>query len=342
MTVRMKDVARRAGVSIATVSNVINRPELVAEGTVQRVRAVIADTGFVRNGSARQLRAGSSPVVSVLVPEISNPFFAELIRGVESRAAAEDLSVFVCTSHGDTDREERYLHSVLEQRPLGLILTPAGPLDGVLEVLDGRLPIVLVDRESSGDLCSVAVDDFRGGGVAVQHLAEQGHRRIAWVVGPDSIPQCAQRTAGVMYAAERLGVRIDRVEVETMTVADGRSAGSALARGRPPTAVVCANDLLALGVELALLGEGVGVPERTSIVGFDDIEFASAAAVTLTSVARPAAPLGATALEMLLDEQRATDHRHRQVQFQPTLQVRQSTAPPWRPAKGRAAATKRR
>ena len=174
----------------------------------------------------------------------------------------------------------------------------------------------------------MAVDDFRGGGLAVQHLHTLGHRALTWVVGPDSIPQCAQRTAGIRYAADQLGIAVTEVRVSSMTVAEGKLAATTLRSGPLPTAVVCANDLLALGVEFGLLTADVAVPATTSIIGFDDIEFAASAAVTLTTVTRPAFDIGATALEMLLSERGDPDHRHRQVQFQPKISIRNSTAPP--------------
>jgi LacI family transcriptional regulator len=324
----MKDFARTAGVSIATVSNVINRPDLVSERTSVKVRSVIDELGFVPNNSARQLRAGTSPMISVIVPDIANPFFAELTRGVEARAVEHDLAVFVSSTEGDVDREHRYLNVVIGQRPRGVLFTPAGDLERPLSVLGNRLPVVLIDRESSGSLCSVAVDDFRGGGLAVQHLHTLGHKALTWVAGPDSIPQCAQRTAGIRYAAAQLGMTITEVRVISMTVAEGKLAAATLRSGPLPTAVVCANDLLALGVEFGLLTADVAVPATTSIIGFDDIEFAASAAVTLTTVTRPAFDIGATALEMLLSERHDPDHRHRQVQFQPKISIRNSTAPP--------------
>ncbi len=314
----MKDVARKAGVSIATVSNVINRPDLVADRTNVKVRSVIDELGFVPNNSARQLRAGTSPMISVIVPDIANPFFAELTRGVEARAVEHDLAVFVSSTEGDVDREHRYLNVVIGQRPRGVLFTPAGDLERPLSVLGNRLPVVLIDRESTGSLCSVAVDDFRGGGLAVQHLHTLGHRALTWVVGPDSIPQCAQRTAGIRYAADQLGIAVTEVRVSSMTVAEGKLAAATLRSGPLPTAVVCANDLLALGVEFGLLTADVAVPATTSIIGFDDIEFAASAAVTLTTVTRPAFDIGATALEMLLSEQQST----------PTIVIGRSSSSP--------------
>lgn len=321
----MKQVAERAGVSIATVSNVINRPHLVAQQTTVKVREVIDATGFVPNGSARQLRAGNSPMVNVIVPDIANPFFAELTRGVEERAVEHDLAVFVSSTEGDSERERRYLNVVLEQRPRGVLFAPAGDLEASLSLLNGRLPVVLIDATSSGEHCSVAVDDFRGAGLAVQHLHQLGHRALTWVVGPETVPQCHQRTQGIDYAARQFGMDVTVIRVDNLTVESGKAVAESL-RGSPlPTAIVGVNDLLALGIEFGLLGAGVSVPDDVSIVGFDDIEFAASAAVTLTSIMRPAFAIGAAAIDMLLDEHATPDHEHRQIQFQPSLADRNST-----------------
>lgn len=321
----MKEVAERAGVSIATVSNVINRPHLVADRTTSRVRSVIDATGFVPNGSARQLRAGSSPMVNVIVPDVANPFFAELTRGVEERAVEHDLAVFISSTEGDPERERRYLNVVLGQRPRGVLFAPAGELERPLSLLAGRVPVVLIDATSPGDHCSVAVDDFRGAGLAVQHLHQLGHRSLTWVVGPETVPQCRQRTEGIDYAARQFGMDISVVSVDFMTVAEGKAIAESLRRSPLPTAIVCANDLLALGVEFGLLARGVDVPADVSVIGFDDIEFAASAAVTLTSITRPAFAIGATAIDMLLEENAVPGHKHRQIQFQPTLAERNST-----------------
>ena len=231
-------------------------------------------------------------MISVIVPDIANPFFAELVRGVEARAVEHDLAVFVSSTEGDVDREHRYLNVVIGQRPRGVLFTPAGDLELPLSVLGNRLPVVLIDRESTGSLCSVAVDDFRGGGLAVEHLHTLGHRALTWVVGPSFSPSMCAANGWHPNAANQRGIDVTEVRVSSMTVAEGKLAAATLRAGPLPTAVVCANDLLALGVEFGLLTADVAVPATTSIVGFDDIEFAASAAVTLTSVTRPAFATG--------------------------------------------------
>jgi LacI family transcriptional regulator len=189
---------------------------------------------------------------------------------------------------------------------------------------------VLVDRGSGRRQCSVSVDDEVGGTIAAEHLLTLGHRRIAFVGGPVSLRQVSERLAGARSAIEGVGgARLRVVETAAMSVACGREAGAALAgiaaRNRP-TAVFCANDLLALGVLQEMTRNRLRVPDDVAIVGYDDIEFAAAAAVPLTSVRQPRAQLGRSAAELLIDEvQNADSHQHRQLVFEPELVVREST-----------------
>lgn len=330
MGASIKEVARQAGVSIATVSNVLNRPDLVAPATRQRVVEAITVLGYVRNDSARQLRAGHSRMVAVVVLDVANPFFTDIVRGVESVVDGTGNMVIVCSSGDDPQREQRQLDQLEEQRVRGVLITPAaGGTNPKLEQLIQRgTPVVLVDRGSgTRNRCSVAVDDVLGGRLAVAHLAEQGHQRIAFVGGPLTIQQVADRHAGAVAAAN---APLDVYEMPALTTAYGRAAAARIAEQAPnerPTAVFCANDLLALGVLQEMTRRGIAVPDDMAIVGYDDIEFASSAAVPLTSVAQPRDQLGRTAAELLFDEiNDGGCHRHRQVLFEPELVIRESSS----------------
>ena len=334
----IKDVAARAGVSVGTVSNVLNRPDHVGAATRERVEAAITELGFVRNESARQLRAGRSRTVAYVLLDAGNPFFTDVARGVEEAAREAGLALFLCNSDQDAKREDDYLDLLLEQRVRGVLVTPVDPDGDRLAALPGRgVPVVLLDRAQHGgfDGCSVSVDDVEGGELAVAHLLELGHTRIAFVGGPLGIVQVRERLDGARRALAAAGLPSDAlVEIVTdgLTVAEGRTAGERIT-GMParirPTAAFCANDLLALGLLQQLTQLGVAVPDDVAIVGYDDIEFAAAAAVPLTSVRQPRHQLGRTAAELLLEEDAArnggTPHEHRQVQFSPDLVVREST-----------------
>jgi len=196
-------------------------------------------------------------------------------------------------------------------------------------------PVVLVDsRSASRGQCSVAVDDVLGGDLAISHLLATGHERIAYLSGPPAIRQVADRHEGALRALRRAGRRPEDlrvVEAGGLNVAAGQKAGAEIAAqpaGSRPTAVFCANDLIALGVLQEMTRNRIRVPEDISIIGYDDIDFAAAAAVPLTSVRQPRQQLGHTAARLLLDEAADGDtHQHRQVIFEPELVVRQSSAP---------------
>lgn len=329
------DVAARAGVSVGTVSNVLNRPERVSPTTRDRVLRAIDELGFVRNEAARQLRAGRSRTIGLVVLDVSNPFFTDLAAGAEIVAVASGLSVVLCNSAEDSAREEHYLSMLKEQRAFGILITPVGNQTGPIDEIRRRgIPVVLVDRGARKNQCSVSVDDKVGGELAVAHLVRQGHQRIGFIGGPASITQVGERLAGARAAIELAGLPRDAltlIETPRLDVASGRATGEQLAAmpaSRRPTAVFCANDLLALGLLQDTVRRHRSVPGDLAIVGYDDIEFAAAAAVPLTSVQQPRAQLGKAAMELLMEE--ATDgasHRHRQIVFEPELVVRESTAP---------------
>jgi len=329
----VKDVAAAAGVSLGTVSNVLNRPELVSATTRAKVEQAMESLGFVRNESARQLRAGSSRILAYLMLDAGNPFFTDVARGIEDAAREAGLSVFLCNSNEDAGREADYLDLLEQQRVQGVLITPVDPDSSRLTTLPARgTPVVVVDRAiDDGEHCSVAVDDVLGGEVALAHLIELGHTRIAYVGGPTNIGQVTDRRQGARQALERAGLPAGNlVELVTsaLTVAEGRGAGQRLAGlplARRPTAAFCANDLLALGLLQQCVSLGLRVPEDLAIVGYDDIEFAAAAAVPLTSVRQPRQLLGKTAAELLLDESANPDHEHQRVTFTPELVVRTST-----------------
>ena len=330
--VGIKDVARHAGVSVGTVSNVINRPESVSEETRKRVQSSIAELGYVRSEHARQLRAGHSRIMGLLVLDMGNPFFVDLARGAERTARRAGLGVMVCNSNQSAREEADYLSLFAEQRVRGVLLTPADDSGHSVDSLRrNAIPFVLVDRVGAGgEGCSVSVDDVAGGTLAVRHLVAAGHRRIAYVSGPPHLQQIRDRRAGALAALAESGLgpeALTELPTETLDVAAGRDAGARLlGLSQRPTAVFCANDLLALGILQSLFNAGVNVPRDMAIVGYDDIDFAAAAAVPLTSVRQPATAMGALAADLLLEE---TDgdgtHEHRQVVLQPELVVRSST-----------------
>ena len=298
--VSIREVAALAGVSLGTVSNVLNRPDVVAEPTRSRVLAAIKELGFIRNESARQLRAGRSRTIGLVVLDVANPFFTDVARGVEDEASESGLAVILCNSDDQKAKESRYLEVLEEHRVQGILITPVAGADARLARLQRRgTPVVLVDsRSPSRGQCSVSVDDVLGGDLAVSHLLEAGHEQIAFVGGPLSIRQVTDRREGAIRALARAGrteADLYMMETPALNVAAGQWAGAALAglpAGARPTAVFCANDLLALGVLQEMTTRRIRVPDRVAIVGYDDVDFAAAAAVPLSSVRQPRHQLG--------------------------------------------------
>jgi LacI family transcriptional regulator len=254
-------------------------------------------------------------------------------RGVEDATSAAGALVIVCNSDDDPEKERRYLTMLAEQQVQGALIVPVrGSHAGSSILRDRNVPVVLLDStDVTGTLCSASVNDVAGGRMAVAHLLAAGHRRVGFVGSGHAAQQVVDRGAGAAEAVAAAGLA-DRallsVPASPHTVAAGAEAARLLlavpARARP-TAVFCANDLLALGVLHEMLRNGVRVPTEMAIVGYDDITFAEAAAVPLTSIRQPRQLLGQRAAELLLDETDSAGHVHKSVVFEPELVVRESS-----------------
>ncbi|MDR1768573.1 MAG: LacI family transcriptional regulator [Propionibacteriaceae bacterium] len=335
-SVSMKDVAQLARVSVGTVSNVLNRPSRVSSATRQRVEDAIDKLGWVRNESARQLRAGRSDAVGMIVLDISNPFFADVIRGAEAFCHEQGYLVHIGNSDQVQDRQDDLLRHFEQHRVRGVLLAPISSDLGLCDQLKRRgIPVVLVDRTTSGGFCAVGVDDVEGGRLAVGHLLEQGHRRLAFVGGPGSLAQVRDRRLGGDLALARVADAAAMLVVSTPTldVASGLAAAgeiAALPDGERPTGVFACNDLVAIGLLQGFVAAGLAIPGDVAIIGYDDIDFAAASAVPLSSVRQPRFELGATAARLLFDEIAAADeqaaHSHSMIRLAPELVGRQSTA----------------
>lgn len=332
MAVSVKDVARAAGVSVGTVSNVLNRPDRVAPETADRVHAAIDRLGFVRNDAARQLRAGHSRSIGLIVLDSANPFFADVARGASERAQSRGLSVLIGSSDGDAEREAAYLDLFTEQRVNGVLLTPHRLDPARADELAGSgVPLVLLDAEvDAGSLPSVAVDDVEGGFLAVAHLLAQGRRRLVFAGGPLSITQVADRLEGARRAlAEVPDASLEVIETPDLTVLAGRAVGGRIAERQAeerPDGIFCANDLLAVGV---LQGAGIlgslRVPDDIALIGYDDIDFAEAAVVPLSSVRQPARAIGVAAVDALFAHIDDPSSEPVRIRYRPELIARAST-----------------
>ena len=333
MAVSVKEVAREAGVSLGTVSNVLNNPQNVAPENVKKVKDAIQRLGYVRNDAARQLRAGRSRGIGVIVQDIRNPFFAELTRGAEDAATENQLGILIADSDSDSERERFILGLFEEQRVLGVLVTPVGNELEILKEMKNRgNAIVVVDQKSRDkSISSVSVDDVAGGAMAVTHLIETGRRRIAFAGGPLSDLPIGERLKGALKAVKRHdNVSLEVLETDNLTVLEGRRIGEEII-ARPaherPDAVFAANDLLAIGVMQAIVvSPNLSIPGDLALIGYDDISFAEMAIVPLSSVRQPSADIGKHAVKLLIEESdNGPDSHPQQLVFQPSLVIREST-----------------
>ena len=329
----IKDVARLAGVSAGTVSNVLNRPSYVKPETRERVLVAIRELDFEPDQGARQFRPGRVRTLGLALANLDNPFFVDVALGAEERCAELGVGVVITNSGYDPVRETHNLDLLVQSRVQGIVIAPVDENSSRLEMLKDRgVPMVFVDRVGDDRDCwSVVVDDFAGGQLGIRHLVAAGHRRIAFLGHPETSPKVRTRLAGARsVVAEHPEVSFELLEANSWTIEAGRGAATRLAERDParrPTAVFCANDMVALGLQQQLLRDGIGVPGDIAIVGYDDLEWASVSSVPLTTVAQPRHGLGRTAVDMILEllgRPSARIPRSNHVVLQPELVVRDS------------------
>jgi LacI family transcriptional regulator len=326
----MHDVAARAGVSTATVSNTLNHPEKVSLAQQEKVRQAMESLGYVRNESARRLRSGRSQEIGLIVPRIES-FFEDIAKAADLVAEEAGAAISMCSSFGTAEREARHLRRLMQQPVQGILLDSVDR-EGVLakSVPDAGIPVIFIAQSVSPTRhCSVSADDAAGGRLAGRHLLELGHRSLAFVG-----ELYRERLDGFREAVDDVapGLRIMVFPGVGDAMAAGQREGAAIAAlspSRRPSAVFCGSDLIAIGLVQALTARGIRVPEDVSVIGYDDIDFAAVAAVPLTTIRQPRADIGRRAVRLLLDEvAEGANHRHSAVVFEPELVVRRSVVPP--------------
>lgn len=324
------DVAKRAGVSKSLVSLVMRGAPNVSEEKRQRVLGVAADLGYRPNAVARSLVRQRTNLLGVLLSDLHNPFFAEVIDGIQAEAAERGYRTIIGTGDRVELSEARALDTMLELRTEGLILaSPILPMRRIAEA-SREVPTVLVARGSrSASVDSVANDDTAGAALAVGHLASLGHRRIAHIDGGDGAGS-RERRRGYERAMERHGLAGEaRVVAGSYTEEGGWKGVRALfLRGRAPSAVFAANDLAAIGTLSALAERGLSVPEDVSVVGYDNTALAAAHHIHLTTVDQPRPEMGRTAVRLVLERLDGKRRAARHLLMPPSLVVRGTTAPP--------------
>jgi LacI family transcriptional regulator len=331
--VTMSDVAREAGVSLMTVSRVVNNKGEVSPATRQRVQAIIEQLGYRPSGIARGLATRHTHTLGLVMLDIANPFFSDVARGAEHVAYAEGYNVFLCNTDEDPQRELAVLQSLEEKRVDGVVLCSSRLDDDELQAAVARHPaVVLVNRrldsaDGENGVGVVILDDEAGGRTATQHLLDSGRRAVGFLAGPPASRSGRQRAKGyrgAMAAAGRAG-NPAWVRHCSPTVEGGREAGRELLTAHPElTALFCYNDLVAVGALHACADLGRAVPDDVAVVGFDDIPLAALVTPSLTTCHVSRYELGDQAMRLLLDQVRGCPEGCREIVLRPELVVRAS------------------
>ncbi len=323
-SVTIRDVAARAGVSVATVSRVLNRTGPVRESTSQRVLAVAEDLRYVPHAGARSLSTRSTNTIGVVLPDLHGEFFSEVIRGIDVTARRSGYHLLVSGSHSDRAEMRAVLH-LLRGRVDGLIvMSPDLDPSALVTDLPYGLPLVLLNSSVAGHP-SITIDNAGGAGAVVRHLAALGHQRIAFICGPEQNADAEERKRGYREALRNAGIEPDRsLEFAgTFTEESGYEAAKNVVAFSPrPTAVFASNDAMAIGALSALSEVGLRVPDDIALVGFDDIPIARFLAPPLTTVKVPIAELGRCGFRLLLDSSKQQSDKP--AKLETTLIVRRS------------------
>ncbi|MGA1836895.1 LacI family DNA-binding transcriptional regulator [Herbiconiux sp. 11R-BC] len=331
----ISDVARLAGVSQGTVSNVLNHPERVAEATLQRVRQAIATLAYVPNGAARSLAEGSSRSIGLIMSDMGNSLFVDIARGAERASAEAGMGLLLANSDGRLESEDRYLDLFAESRVLSTLLTlnDEHHFQEIVRRVAGTRALVLLNFQADpASYCSVDGHNERGGYLATQHLIDLGRRRLAFVGGPDSLRPVFERRRGFASALAEAGLSAAAEIVPTgINRSDGWRVGTELvddiARGRID-GIIAASDLLAAGILQAFESHGrIRVPDDVAVVGYDNNQAAWDSPIPITTIGQPGEEMGFVGAELAMAELVEGDaHVHRSVVLEPALIVRESSS----------------
>lgn len=334
MASNLKHVAALAGVSTATVSRALNNPEVVSEPTRRKIKQAIAKSGYTPNVNAKRLRTRKAHSVLVIGPDIADPFCATVVQGVENTAAELGYAVLLGDTQGDVERARVYASMVRSGHVDGLLYLGIRqpyqlPVGG--EVRPRELPLVNICNYTTDRFPNVGIDNVGAARLAVEHLIDLGHRRIAVIAALPDHPETAQRLEGYRAALRGRGLSVpeDLTAFGDFSFESGISAcDSLLAARRRPTAIFCHNDRMALGAIQALWHRGMVVAQDISIVSFDNLEFARFSCPPLTTIAQPMYEIGTRAMTMLCDLMHGKKLRSYRQILPVELVVRESTGPP--------------
>lgn len=303
----IRDVASRAGVSVATVSHVVNGSRFVAEATKARVLAAIIELNYRRDGIARSLRRSETGTIGAIISDITNPFFSDLVKGIDHvvHNLPNRVNVMLCNTEEDPAKERAYLDVLMEKRVDGLIVAPAGDnQDYFQSLIEQSFPLVFVDRSLPGiDVESVEVDNFGAAAETTRHLIEQGHRRIAVLKATLQANSIGDRVRGYEYAMAAAGLATPSelvIQCASDIVSAQIGGGRLLDLDPLPDAVFCTNNFMTLGMLRAINDRGLRCPEDIGIAGFDDFLWADAFRPRITAMAQPSIEMGQAAARLLM------------------------------------------
>lgn len=326
--VTIKDIARIANVSYATVSRALNNHKDVNEQTRQRILKICKEVGYTPNAIARGLVKQSTHTIGLLVPDITNPYYPEVARGVEDEASKNNYNVFLCNTDWDIMKEVDYFNLLIAKRVEGIIIAPVS--DDTTKFIDkfaDRLPIIFLGTRVGGDKYNyIVIDNVKGGEMITEYLIGLGHRRIAFVGGIKESCTFADRSAGYKNALRKHNIEIDEnlIYICGYRKKDGSNAlRTMIKKSDMPTAIFAINDLVALGVIKAAEELGISIPDDISLAGFDDIPYASLPKIRLTTVLQPKDNIGRESVRILFEKLENKDiHTGLQRIIQPELKIR--------------------
>jgi LacI family transcriptional regulator len=302
--VTIVDVAKRSGVSAATVSHVLNGTRFVSMSVKQRVLEAVEELGYQPNSLARSLRKKETQSLGLVLPDSVNQYFAEIFSGVEKAAYDKGYSVILCNTEGDETREKLYINVLRNKQVDGILFVSAGDHAQTFQfLLENKIPVALVDRDLPDlEIDTVTADNFQGGYLATKHLISLGHKRIACITGPAGIVPSGRRIAGYRNALEEEDIRFDEqlICAGNFHAESGKLAASHLFESNPPSAIFAFNDLMAVGAIRAAAESKRNIPTDLALVGFDDIELSSFIQPSLTTIRQPKQEMGRLAVEMLI------------------------------------------
>lgn len=312
--ITIKDIAEKAGVSYATVSRALNNRPDVSEKTRMQIIELAQSMGYQPNAIARSLVKRKSEIIALIVPDVSNPFFADITMAVHAAAEKAGYTTMVCNTGWDPVKEQEKLRIMVEQRVDGIILKPTAFLrPGALEALN--VPVVLFWHAMEDDLSYIEVDHEAGSRLAVSHLVNQGYKRIAFMGGQETSPSNQIRLLAYQQTLQEAGLEVDSslISYGGFGIESGYNRLSALMKlPKPPDAVFCGNDIIALGALDYARDNDIDVPGKLAIIGFDDISYASLPQIGLSTVSQPRSKLGEQAFYALMNEIDAFPERTRQ------------------------------